>query len=1090
LDAGEQPPVGPATLLTARAALAAGPGEAGSTAPAAELDAFLEQAVAGRGEVLRAGRDAGGGSVAVFSRASDAIVCALELQHGPLAPMRLRVCVDTGPAGPGSGDGYPGVVVDRAARLLELAHAGQVLVSGAAATLVAGRLPDGAWLADLGSHRLADLGPAERMMQLCHPGGRVDFPALKSLDSFAHNLPVQLASFIGRDAEMREVRGLLAGNRLVTLIGAGGAGKTRLAFQVAATVIAEFPAGAWQVDLAPLTDPALIPVTVTRALGLPDQQALATMQTIAGFLAAGRSLVVLDNCEHLPGACAALAEELLRACPALVILATSREPVGATGEVTWRVPPLPDGDAIELFADRARRAHPGFTVTAENGDAVTEICRGLDGMPLAIELAAARLRAFSPAEIAGGLGDRLALLTGGPRTATWRQQTLRASVDWSHALLTDQERILFRRLAAFAGGFDLRAAQAVGAGDGVDGSQVVDGLGLLVDKSLVTAEESQAATRYRLLETVRQYAAEKLAESGEADQVRARHREHYMAMASRTGLPGDPDADGGPRRQIALLEADIDNLRAAFEWSLERSDPGAALRLTSSLLPLWLGRCRMREGLAWFDTALAAQPDGAEPVAEEVRVRGLADAAMLGGYMEAPQGRLAQAEHAVAVARQLGDPSLLGRALLGAWAAGFLAEDARSYLDEAAALARQTGDDRLLAPILSRQAFAAIVSGDPVTARSAGEEGLVLAERVGNDLSSLSCRTWVGIAMIAQGDLHAARAMLTGLVADAEAAHHPMWKMFGLAELGEAYALLGQPDLARAAGQESIAIADNLGLAFSATFGHLCVSVAAMASGDWAELREASQAGLQATNSRPEAGLPYLAGLAEAHLAAADLPAAREKADQAVAAVADLDNKASLMLALIISARIAAAAGDAGRASDEVHHALAVARSIRSKTRIIDALELLARLPQTSAEPDKAARLLGAADALRQATGYQRFQLHKGAYDTAVLDLRTAMGDAAFHQAWREGALLTVDDAVNYALRGRGERGRPATGWLSLTPAEREVARLVCEGLTNKDIAARLFVSPRTVQTHLTHMYAKLGLTSRVQLAQHAARQN
>src|SRR5215469_1877428 len=436
-------------------------------------------------------------------------------------------------------------------------------------------------------------------------------------ETVAHNLPLQLTTFIGRAGEMDEVGVLLASRRLVTLTGAGGVGKTRLALQVAADALTRFPAGVWMVDLAPLTDEAVVPVAVVRALGLPDEAEVSATGAVAGFIGGGRALMVLDNCEHLLQACAVIAEDLLSACPGLVILATSREPVGVAGEATWRVPSLPLAtEAVALFAERAQRARPGFAITAENGEAVAEICRRLDGIPLAIELAAARLRAFSPAEVAAGLHDRFRLLTGGSRTAVRRQQTLRASVDWSHALLTEPERVLFRRLAAFAGGFDMRAAEVVGAGNGLERHQVLDQLALLVDKSLVAAEESQSETRYKLLETVRQYALEKLGESGEADDVRTRHRDHYAAVAGQLNMPR---AAVDPRRILRRLEADIDNLRAAFGWSLEIADAEAAARLASALQPLWLGRCRMREGLTWFDAALADQPSGAAPVRPEVR---------------------------------------------------------------------------------------------------------------------------------------------------------------------------------------------------------------------------------------------------------------------------------------------------------------------------------------------------------------------------------------------------------------------------------------------------------------------------------------
>jgi len=1086
VDADEQVPVAAMTLLLVGIERLTQPAESGPeamTAAMARLEAVAGETIARHAGTRRNWRGDDDGFMVSFSRTSDAVACALDLQRAPLGPLQLRICLHTGQVRSRDGDGHLDVA-RRVAPLLELAHGGQTLLSGTTCDLVADCLPDRAWLADLGGHRLPDLARPVRVMQLCHPGLGVDFPALRSLDAFAHNLPVQLTSFIGRDAEMTQVRALLQDNQLVTLTGAGGVGKTRLALQVAAEVLTQFPAGAWHVDLAPLTDAAVVAVAVARALGLPDEAGRSSMTTVAGFLGARRGLVVLDNCEHLLEPCAVLAEDLLRACPGLVILATSREPVGVAGEATWRVPSLPlAAEAVELFADRAQRARPGFAITAENGEAVAEICRRLDGIPLAIELAAARLRAFSPAEVAAGLHDRFRLLTGGSRTAVRRQQTLRASVDWSHALLTEPERILFRRLASFTGGFDLEAAQVVGAGDGLDRHQVLDQLALLVDKSLVAAEESQAATRYRLLETIRQYAAEKLGESGEADQVRTRHRDHYAALAARLG----PPADGDPRRLIRRLEADMDNLRAALGWSLELSDAETALRLTSSLQPLWVGRCRMLEGLAWFDAVLAAQPPTTEPIAAEVRARALADAAVLADWTGTP--RLTQAEEAVALARELGDPALLGRALMGAgYSAGLLAEAGRPYFAEAIALARQAGDEWLLAQILGRQGMTALISGDLAAGRAASEEGLALAERTSNYLASRMCKMWLGAALLFQGDLRQARSLLSAVVAEAEAERVPLGRIMGLAFLGETLALMGQPGEARDAGEASIAIADNLGLTVQKFFGYGCLCAAAMACGDGGALREASQAASQHADFRPEAGVPHHTNLAYADLAEGDLRAARQHAEQAVATATRLGMRHQLMYALLASAHVTAATGDTGPGHDDAHQALTIGRDIESRTGIIDALECLGGLSAGTDDRDKAARLLGAADALRRGIGYQRLALHQSGYDAAVTALRASMGEAAFDLASDEGAALTFDDAVSYALRGRGERNRPAVGWLSLTPAERDVARLVAEGLANKEIAARLFVSPRTVQTHLTHMYGKLGITSRVQLAQQAAR--
>jgi predicted ATPase/DNA-binding CsgD family transcriptional regulator len=929
----------------------------------------------------------------------------------------------------------------------------------------------------------------DALEQACRPGLDPAVAAgseVQALDGVAHNLPVQLTSFVGRDAEMTQVRVLLADSRLVTLTGAGGVGKTRLALQVAASLLPDFRAGVWLVDLAPLTESTLVPVAVARALDLVDTPGRSTLATITSFIGERRALLVLDNCEHLLQACATLTEAVLRACPGLLILSTSREPLGAAGEATWQVPSLPHSAAVDLLTDRAGRARPGFVVTAENSEAIAEICRRLDGIPLAIELAAARLRAFSPAEIAAGLHDRFRLLTGGVRTAPRRQQTLRASVDWSHALLTEPERVLFQRLAVFAGGLDLEAAKAVSAGDRLQPDEVLDLLPLLVDKSLVMAEEgSDGVTRYRLLETVRQYAAERLGDSAEADAVRARHRNHYSQLARRL----DAAEDVGRRRMIRWLEADIDNLRAAFHWSLETSDHEAALRLASNLQPLWLGRCRMREGLAWFNAVLAARPS-AEPISLEVRVRSLADAAVLAMEADAPLDTT-QAEEAVVLARQLGDDALVGRALIGAgFAVGYLTEAAQPYFEEAIVLARKAGDSWAVAQILGRQAFVAYASGDLVAARSAGEEGLVLADMVGNDHASRQCRTWLGAALMRQGDLHRARSLLTGVIAEADADRNPVSKLLGTALLGEAAAYLGRPEEARLAAEASIAIANEIGHTTHKLAGYACLCISALASGNGDALREASQAGWQYARFRPELSVPHHIYMADAELYAADLPAASRHADQAVAEAARLGMNGHRMYALLARARVAVATGESPQGQEDAYEALAVARSIESKIGIIDALDCLGALAHDSESRQKAARLLGAAGTLRRTTGYQHFQLYQADYHAAVARLRDALGDEAFSRAWDEGTTLSLDDAVRYAQRGsrRSGRGRPGAGWMSLTPTERDVARLVAEGLANKDIATRLYVSPRTVQTHLTHIYGKLGVSSRVQLAQQADR--
>jgi predicted ATPase/DNA-binding CsgD family transcriptional regulator len=1003
----------------------------------------------------------------------------LELQRAPLAPIRLRIGVHTGEVQLRDEGNYAGPTINRTARLRDLAHGGQTVLSGATEDMVVDRLPADAWLTDLGTHPLRDLPRPERVIQLCHPDLRNDFPPLRTAKAaVSHNFPVQLTSFVGRGAQMTDLEKLLVDNRLVTLTGAGGAGKTRLAVEIAARIAAEFGDGVWYVDLAPITHPAVVPVTVARALGLPDQPGRSTMDTLLRFVRDRQMLVLLDNCEHLLDATAELAVALLGGAPGLTLLATSREPIGVTGEATWRVPSLSVSDeAIELFTDRAHLAKTGFKVTDDNVAAVAEICRCLDGMPLAIELAAARVRALSLVEILDGLHDRFRLLTGGARTAVPRQQTLRASVDWSHALLTEPERVLFRRLAVFLGGFDLEAAQAVAGGGDVERYQVLDQLALLVDKSLVVADDSGQRTRYRLLETVRQYALEKLGESGEADVVRGCHRDHYTAMAAVLDAPARTDYE----RRVEQAETEMDNLRAAFVWSREHADNGLALALASSLQPLWFTRGRIREGLAWFDAVLIA--DDTE-VAAAVRAGALADKAVLDAWVVAKLS-MDQAQQAVAIARELNDPALLARALT---ACGVVAnyddrEVARPYFAEAMGLARAIGDRWRLSQILALQAQGAGIAGDPLATRAAAEEGRDLADAIGDRSNSRVCRFWLGLVQAQSGDFAGAVTQIGEVAAECEAANDEIWRVSSLGSLGTVLAYQGEAAAARAAGEATVQAGAELG-GFFVAMGYQVLALAALAAGDGASADEAREAAWKHMGITGEMSASWRYWIAEAVLAGGDLAAARGWADDAVSATRGW----YLALALTARARVAIAQGEPAQAASDAHDALTRAAEIGAHLCVPDVLEVLAGLAGDEGNHRAAARLFGSAYGIRQRMGVVRFKVWDAGYEASVAALRDALGNNDFDAAWSEGAALSTEEAIAYAQRGRGERKRPASGWASLTPAERDVVRLVSEGLGNSDIATRLFVSPRTVQTHLTHVYTKLGLTSRVQLAQEAAR--
>lgn len=1049
------------------------------TAAVARLDELLPGIIDRHHGVRPVEQGEGDGFVVAFARASDALNCALKLQQAPLGPVRLRIGVHTGEAQLRDEGNYIGPTVNRAGRLRDLAHGGQTVFSGTAHDLVADQLPDEVWLADLGIHRLRDLPRPERVFQLCHPALRTDFPPLRSGGGAARrHLPAQLTSFVGRSDQVGEIRQLIDANQLVTLTAAGGAGKTRLAVRVAALAATEFDGGAWFVDLAPVTDPDNVVVAMAAGLGVPDQLGRATIDALVGFVGEQQLLVVVDNCEHLLSGVAAAVVALLSGCPNLSILATSREPLGVPGEVTWRVPPLsPSEDAVELFIDRARRFQPELELSEHDSELIAEICGRLDGMPLAIELAAARLRSMSLAEIAESLGDRLRLLSASTTGAAERQQTLAGSVDWSHALLTDTQRAVFRRLAVFRGGFDLRAAHAVAGEDLGDGPSVLDDLTALIDKSLVIAETANRRTRYRMLETIRQYAQEKLAEAGELDTVRARHRDHYTAVATALDAPGHHADD----RQIADIEIDFNNIRTAFRYSCDNGDADTALRIASSLQPFWLGRGRQEEGLAWLNAQLS-NADTQQAVTRPVRARALADKAILKVWLGAVDSG-GEAQQALEIARELDDPFLLTRALTACGAVhGYDPEAPLPYFEEAASIARDIGDKRRLNQILGWRAYGAFIAGDPTGMRAAAEEGRDLAESISNRVTLRQFLWLLALAKMISGDLDAAIAQFRHLAAEADAASDFTWRTINLISLARSLAYQGGAKAALGTAKTALAATAQLGPWYRG-LGYAALATAAISAGDVDLADTAISAGFPAIETHPELAARISDYAAEAALAKGDLPKAARCADAAVSSTTGWH----LAKALTTRARIAMAQGGFAQAERDIHDALTQSAKVQAFLGVPDALELLAMIAGQSRANAQAARLFGAADAIRQASGESRFPHYEAAYREALANVRNALEAKDFDSAWSEGAALSVEEAIAYAQRGRGERKRPSYGWESLTPTEHEVVMLVSEGLPNKEIATRLFVSPKTVATHLTHIYSKLGIRSRVQLAQQAS---
>src|SRR4051812_30489541 len=673
---------------------------------------ILADAVGRHGGVRPVEQGEGDSIVAAFGRASAAVAAALEAQRRLLAQawpgdiaLRVRIALHTAEAQLRDEGNYFGVALSRCARVRAIAHGGQTLLTGTSHDLVVDALPEDASLVDLGVHRLRDLGRPEHVYALAHPELPADLPPPVSLDALPHNLPYQLTTFIGREAELEQVGEALAGTRLLTLIGAGGCGKTRLALQLSADALERYPDGAWLVELAPLAEAERVPAALVAALALRPPAGVPDVDAAITHLADARALVVLDNCEHVLEASGALVEAILRACPDVDVLATSRAPLGVPGETDWRVPSLSlprvlerepveavaQSDAVRLFIERAAKVRPNFTVGAANAPAIAQICHALDGIPLAIELAAARVRVMAVEDVAGRLDDRFRLLTGGARSVVPRQQTLRASVDWSHELLGAEERTLFRRLAVFQGGFTLDAAETVCCGDGLDRYAVLDLLTSLVDKSLVALNEADHGTRYGLLETVRQYAHDRLEEAGERDAARDRHRDALGELAER--LAPDTVSARQPHA-LALLDAAAATLAAALDHALA-TDPGGALRIAGALTFYWKTRVRYAEAEQAFEAALDAAGEGPP----ELRCRVLWSQAYIRYSATDFPGVAATARAALELARECGDASTAARALgsLGGVQMWPDPAGAVATLEQARALAREAGDDWALA---------------------------------------------------------------------------------------------------------------------------------------------------------------------------------------------------------------------------------------------------------------------------------------------------------------------------------------------------------------------------------------------------------
>ncbi len=895
-------------------------------------DQVLTEAVTGHGGAVVKGT--GDGFMATFTDAGAALECCLNAQRrlaetewGEVGALRVRMGIHLGSAQPRAGD-YYGSSVNRAARLMGLANGGQILLSASATEVARDVLPEGAELIDLGEHRLRDLTRPEHVYQLSAPGLATDFPPLQSLATYRTNLPSHLSSFVGREKALERLRQLAGEHRLLSLIGVGGTGKTRLMLQLAAELLDEYPDGVWMADLSVVSESDLVASAVSRAVQAAEEPGRPPETTLVDYLRAKSVLLLIDNCEHLIEAAASLIDLLLRSAPSVSVIATSREALGIEGEALYQVgsltlPPrhgdldshldpaegwlekVAGSESVELFVARAAATRPGFDLSPSNAEVVVEICHRLDGIPLALELAATRVNVLSVEEIARGLDDRFRLLSGGRRVAVPRQQTLQALIDWSWDLLGTEDQRWLARLSVLVGGWDLDSAGAI-AGDPEPGPspspaslETLDALTRLVERSLVVVEHD-ATTRYRLLETIRQYATERLLGMGEASTMRDRHLAYFLDLACR--------ADGklrGPEMGLWLdrLDLEANNLRAALEWAFE-SAPVAAVELCVFLHLYWHSRAIGPEPLIWVARAAqAAEELSKDPSTSDddlpLLARGLAAAA----FAHATNGRAAEG---------------------------------RRFSELAVALARRSREDVPLFEALAAMNLAVVFGADPSAHPS--EEVVEMARRI-ND-------PW--------------------MVALSEA---------------------------------SFAISDTFE-------GRL----------------ERAKARLElATDAAHRSGNPFAIGLtafgrARANGGAGDIEEARRWFAQAIASFEKIGDRRFALIARSELAHALRRAGAVGEAEVLYSETLHGWRHVGNRGAIANQLESLALVAIGRHDPVPSARLLGAAQSLRQASGDPMMPHELAEYEEGLKLLAAQLDPASLDRAMDEGRQMSQEQAISYAF--------------------------------------------------------------------------
>ncbi len=1021
---------------------------------------------------------------AAFHKAADALKAAVktqqELQNEPWgeATIYVRMGIHTGEA-EFEGNDYRGYsTLSFVQRLMSAGHGGQILVSSATENLLREQLAGQISLRDMSMQKFAGVPSAVRVFQVISPKLPTEFPPLRTLDRLPNNLPSQLTSFVGREKELADVKKLLQNTHLLTLIGPGGTGKTRLSIQAAREMSDQYPDGVWFVELAPILDPTLVPRTMAMTIGLRDEPERPVVDMLCDYLHEKRMLIILDNCEHLVDSCARMADRILHVAADTCILASSREALGIGGEVTYRVPSLglPDiqhlpsietlseYEAVKLFIDRATSAISSFSVTNDNAPALAQVCHHLDGIPLAIELAAAKVRVLSVEQIAKRLDDRFRLLKGGSRTVLERHQTLRAAIDWSYNLLPPSEQILFGRLSVFIGGWTLEAAESICSIEPVEHEDVLDLLEQLINKSLVLKEELRGETRYRLLETLQQYAIEKLEEAAELDKLRDRHLEYHLNLAK----TAEPHLIRPEQIEyLPLLDADYENLRYAFEWALSKESAEASLSFCWALEYFWEIRSYWIEGLHWFTRALAKPSQNESRNEIVIRAKALYKCAQLqlrsGDYERA----LSAAEVSLTLASESSDQRdiaiarlYVGLALVG-WGIN---------IDRTHPLMEQSLADfqALKEPFWEAQAFIALNA-------SRAREGELKFRDV--------YMSWLELARKAGERLR---------LAD------------GLSEYANWLFRMGQEQKAREFAEESDGYYRQISVETTNENAYLFAEIA-WENGDYQKARSLftqivgylSLLGDKSSSSFFKAKLGILA------IEEGDLQRAEIELKEALTLVQELGDKALTANRLIELSKLSYMQGNLAVYKQYVRETFALKNHFVNfqKTYL-----LLCLLPSIYIQkPENATRIMGAFEYIERDYDYPARAVDKKDYDRAETYARQTLGEAVFEVLFGEGQQMTIDDALDLAWNTAEEIDRiilpSSTGsevmpdrlpsrreaekykYGGLTTRERDVAAQIAQGKSNQAIAETLFVSLKTVEAHVTRILSKLGFTSRAQIA-------